>query len=82
MRTPSKALSALFGLSLLGVLVVGGLAASMVGGLPAVAGYAVVVVLLLVVGIAKVRRLAAAAPPPPRACTCCDGDHAEPVTVV
>ena len=83
MRAPSRALSALFGVVVLGVLLAGGLFAATVGGPPLLLGYAVVVGLLLGLAIARIRRLVAAGTRPgPTACACCDGDHSTPVRVV
>jgi hypothetical protein len=79
---PSRALSALFGVALLGVLLAGGLFAATLGGPVLLAVYAVAAVVLLGLGVARVRRLARDSAPPPRACTCCDGDHLKPIEVV
>jgi hypothetical protein len=84
-RTPSRRLSALFGIASLGVLLAGGLLAAELGGLPALLGYAAVVALLLALGVAQVRRLTPPRPAARPACTCCGpssaGDHTGPVTV-
>jgi hypothetical protein len=83
MTRPSRLLSTLFGVALLGVLLAGGLLAWSVGGLPVLLGYAVVAGLLVGLGIARIRRLVAAgASSAPPVCACCDGDHSAPVRVL
>jgi membrane protein required for beta-lactamase induction len=82
MRTPPRSLLLLFVVALMGVLVTGGLLAAVVGGLPLVLVYLVVVGVLVGLGAVRARRLVAPPAPAARACSCCDGDHSRPVTVI
>jgi hypothetical protein len=78
----SRRLAVLFLLALFGVLVVGGIVAAELGGLPLLLGYVAVTAVLVGVGAARGRRLTAARAAPPVHCSCCDGDHTAPVRVV
>lgn len=82
MRTPPRSLLLLFVLALLGVLVTGGLFAAVVGGLPLALGYVALAGVLVVLGAVRARRLVPPPAPARRACSCCDGDHDKPVTVI
>jgi hypothetical protein len=82
MRKPPRSLLLLFVLALGGVLVSGGLLAAVVGGLPVVVGYVAVTGLLVVLVGVRARRLVPPPAPAATACSCCDGDHSKPVTVL
>lgn len=75
----TRRLQVLFLLALLGVLVAVGVVVHALGGVVAVAGYAVAALALLAVGAGRAR---ARAEPRGRRCTCCDGDHTAPVRVL
>ena len=83
MKPLSRRLSALFCLSVLGILVALGLVVLSLAGVLGVLVYAAVALVLLGIGVARGRRLLQPAPlPPGRTCTCCTTSQTDPAKVI
>jgi hypothetical protein len=79
----SRRLAVLCCLSILGVALVIGIVVGSLTGLPGTIAYAVVAGLVGGLAIARGRRLLRPPAPPPRpACTCCTGNHDDPIQVI
>ena len=83
MKLPATRLRVLMCVALLGVLLLIGLVAAAVLGAAGAVVFALLAVFLVVVGVARGRAALAPTPlPPGRSCTCCTTSQHDPVRII